>query len=125
MYRLLLVCSLGSLAYLPAAATAGENKNPSLKSAQAFQEVLKKVIDDADPSIACVLVSRSDAYQRFGLGPSADHPGRLGGYDPGALDQHPLLSKLAKAERDKVKQKLDLADPDNQPEAYGSGVIVD
>jgi S1-C subfamily serine protease len=86
---------------------------------------MQRTIAEVEPSIACILVSRSDAYQRFGLGPSADHPGRLGGYDPDAVERHPLARALSEDERKDLARRLDLADPSNRPESYGSGVVVD
>jgi serine protease Do len=93
-----------------------------LKSALALQKVMQNVIADIEPSVACILVSRSDAYQRHGLAVSSTNPGKLGGFDARLLanlpnvsvDQLPLLRK-----------QLDLSDPGYVPESFGSGVVVD
>ncbi len=102
-----------------------DDKAAQLKQALALQEVVQKVIDDAEPSIACVLVSRSDAYQHYDQGPAADQPGKLGALDLDRLLQHPLAAKLTDAKRDRLKKQLDLADPAHVPEAFGSGVVLD
>src|SRR5689334_11210389 len=75
-----------------------------------LQETVQKAIDQADPAIACILVSRSDAYQRFGQGPSVENPGQLGKYVPGSLN---FPSKMTRDEQEVVRKKLDLADPEN------------
>src|SRR5437868_12255400 len=52
-------------------------------SALALQNAFRDAIRAAEPSVACVLVSRSDVYQRwFGQKIPADNPGRLGDFHP-------------------------------------------
>lgn len=65
---------------------------PPLQQALALQKAMQQVIRNVEPAIACILVSRSDAYQRFGHGPSLDQPGKLGGFPPDFFDQHGGLS---------------------------------
>jgi serine protease Do len=85
----------------------------------ALQNHVKEVIKAAKPSVACVLVSRSDKYAAFGQGPSAAADGKLGDFRP------PLTSRFdSPAQRDLVK-RLDLANPETVPESYGSGVVID
>src|SRR4051794_39726111 len=48
----------------------------------ALQKHVHQVIDGAEPSIACVLVSRSEHYADFRQGPSAAAEGRLGDFRP-------------------------------------------
>jgi S1-C subfamily serine protease len=86
-----------------------------LKQAMALQKVMQKAIRDAEPSIACILVSRSDAYQRMAQGPAKAQPGKLGGFNPKSLD---FLDK-------DLGRKLDLAGDNVIPEAFGSGVVID
>jgi serine protease Do len=90
-----------------------------LQQALALQRVMQRVIAQVEPSIACVLVSRSDAYQRLGQRPGSDVPGRLGTFDPGSLP------KISSEDQIHLRRKLDLADPAHVPQAFGSGVVVD
>jgi serine protease Do len=96
-------------------ARAGDDA-ADLKSALALQKVMQKVIEDVEPSVACILVSRSDAYQRYGLLPSSPSPGKLGGFNPAALSG---------AEHKELRKNLDLSRPEHVPESFGSGVVVD
>src|SRR3954468_8226554 len=54
---------------------------PHLKEVRALQQLVQQAIEQAEPSIACVLVSRSQTYARWGQGPSPDTPGKLGRFD--------------------------------------------
>ncbi len=94
----------------------------ALPGVLALEKVMQKAIRDAEPAIACILVSRSDGYQRLGQGPAPESPGKLGTYDPAALAFPP---SMVREERDVWKKKLDLADATNVPESFGSGVVVD
>jgi serine protease Do len=85
---------------------------PALKEALALEKVFQDVIQEAESSIACILVSRSDAYQRLGQGASPEQPGKLGAF---------ALSNLA---ADDPRRRLDLADPAHVPEAFGSGIVI-
>jgi serine protease Do len=87
--------------------------------AVALQKAIYKIIDTAEPSIACVLVSRSDGYKELGEGPSAAAAGKLGEFTPERYLKFPDAAR-----RDLVK-RLDLAQPENVPESYGSGVVID
>ncbi len=95
--------------------TAGQNADPpALKEALAVEKAFQDAIQNAEPSIACVLVSRNEAYQRLGQAPAADNPGKLGAFAP-----PPNLPA------DDARRRLDLADPANVPEAFGSGIAID
>jgi serine protease Do len=108
-----LVCLLVGLA--PARA----EEAPRLADVQALQEAVQQAIDRAEPSIACILVSRSDGYREFGAAPSGT-PGQLGRFDAPQLPNIPEhTTRLRKI------QSLDLSSPDVVPEAYGSGVVID
>src|SRR5438876_760518 len=78
MYRIGLPCVLSTLAFAVALPAQDADKAATLKQALALQEVMQQAIEQAEPSIACILVSRSDAYQRFSQGPSAESIGKLG-----------------------------------------------
>src|SRR5262249_53159494 len=93
-----------------------------LKDVQALQEQVQQTIARAEPSIACVLVSRSELYKKFGAAPNAENPGKLGPFDA-------RTALLAVPETDEPRKRLvkglDLANPDNPPESFGSGVVLD
>ena len=122
MYRFALPCLLGMLVFV-FAAPAGQDKG--LQNALALQQVMQKAIEDAEPSIACILVSRSDAYQRFSQSTANANPGKLGRFDLQLFERHPLISGLGEKERARLRRQLDLADPQHVPEAFGSGVVLD
>jgi S1-C subfamily serine protease len=125
MYRMAFLSSLAFFAVAVSAARAvDDSEPPGFKSALALQQVMQRVIARAEPSIACILVSRSDGYQRLGLGPSADNPGQLGGYDADAVERSAAIRSLTELERKDLARRLDLGDPDHQPEAFGSGVLI-
>src|SRR2546423_2065760 len=48
----------------------------------ALQKALHHVIGPAEPSVACVLVSRSDKYADLGQGPPSAATGKLGEFSP-------------------------------------------
>ena len=100
---------------LPAAAV----QDAELQQAQALEKTVQRVIANAEPSIACLFVSRSDLYARFGQGPAADKPGKLGALDFAALQSHPLFGELSAADKKALLRKLDLADPAQVPESSG------
>jgi S1-C subfamily serine protease len=91
-----------------------------LRSAVALQKVMQKAIADIEPSIACLLVSRSELYARFVSRPGPAERGKLGDFNP---DTH--LQGLSEDERLKLRKKLDLAFAGIVPESFGSGVVVD
>jgi serine protease Do len=82
----------------------------------ALQEAVHQSIERAEPAIACVLVSRSDKYREF-TPAQPETPGRLGRFTrPNVPETDP---------RHKAISRLDLSDPNNVPESYGSGVVID
>ena len=98
---------------------AAADEGPS--AARALERAMQEAIKKAEPSIACILVSRSQRYARFGAAPSANEPGRLGGFDAARA----LFGVDRRGERARQIKALDLSDPDNTPESYGSGVVLD
>jgi serine protease Do len=85
----------------------------------ALQRTMHQVIEVAEPSIACILVSRSDKYTQLGEGPSTSLPGKLGGFTP--IRHRRFLDPTSKD----FISGLDLAAPQTVPEAYGSGIVID
>ncbi|MCI0637673.1 MAG: PDZ domain-containing protein [Gemmataceae bacterium] len=91
--------------------------------ALALQKTTQKAIAAAEPSIACILVSRSDSYRHFGQPPPGpEGTGKLGGFEPQLVRPPQGLSEEDKKD---LIRKLDLADPQHVPEAFGSGVVID
>jgi serine protease Do len=90
-----------------------------MRDVPALQEATRKALDEAEPSIACVLVSRSERYRDFNA-LSSGTDGKLGGFDPRSLA--PFSGDAAKRE---LIRRLDLANPSPLPESYGSGVVID
>jgi S1-C subfamily serine protease len=109
------------LALLVGAGLARGQERDRLADVLALQEAVQQVIERAEPSIACILVSRSEGYRDFGQPPSTT-PGRLGAFEA-------RLALLRVADHDtRLRQKvanLDLSNPDTVPESYGSGVVID
>jgi serine protease Do len=107
------------LAVLALPARGRGQGRPEVRDALALQEVFQQVIDKAEPSIGCVLVSRSEDYGRYGALPSASTPGKLGDFSAGKyLDRAPL-------EQLEHIKALDLSRPEHVPEAFGSCVVID
>jgi S1-C subfamily serine protease len=121
MYRTLALCLVVACWFGPAPILRAGDA-PALK---ALQEATQKAIEQAEPSIACILVSRSDLYQRFGFAPDSEDTGKLGGFDPAAWKATSAVAMLTKEQLAKLLKKLDLADPDNIPPSYGSGIVID
>jgi S1-C subfamily serine protease len=148
MYRTALALTVAVLAGALATLAAADEK-PSLREALALEQAMQQAIRNVEPSIACILVSRSEGYQKyFGETPSADHPGKLGAFHPAdatlrippaelkPFQDQPdpefawLQRRLDKNRdklrlRDEFKKKFDLGEPSNVPESYGSGVVID
>jgi serine protease Do len=105
------------LAALAAAAPAQEPPKPS-ELLVAIEKQLRAATEAAGPSVACVVVSRSDRYPRP-VGP--DEPGKLGGFDLKEFlktNPAPGAARLAAA--------LDLSDPRNIPDnGFACGVVID
>jgi serine protease Do len=98
----------------------------------ALEATIEEAIARAEPSIVCVIVSRSEKYDNLESDAERKRAekdresGKLGTYElrperpmrPGGF--HRPFDPRATA-----RDPLDLSDPENVPEAYGSGVVVD
>ncbi len=124
MSRTAVTLSLLAFAVTPWLARADDRAGG--KDLAALQEAVEQAIERAEPSVACILVSRSEAYAGYPkFAPANDGSGRLGKFvgpvrDPfhrGMSDQDLKLQKQAQA--------LDLSLPDTVPESFGSGVVID
>ena len=97
----------------------GEERN-RFADVLALQEAIHQSIERAEPSIACILVSRSEKYRQYDT-VRPDVPGQLGGFDLSLVGRRfqqndPEYRAIA---------SLDLSNPDNFPESFGSGVVID
>ena len=100
---------------LPATARAQEPKHRELL--EAFQKQLATVAVEAGPSVACVVVSRSEHYPPI----TSDTPGRLGSFDPQAF-----LKTDSSPERIKLARALDLANSRSIPDhGFAGGIVID
>jgi serine protease Do len=121
-------CLGGLLSVLLLAGIANDAwaEDDPLKQALALQAAIEKAIAKAEPSIACILVSRSDKYRDREMmafqhiRPSGE-PGHLGDFD--------FEKARQKYEFDRtmlnLAKRLDLAAPEQVPDSYGSGVVID
>src|SRR5438552_1228030 len=109
MPRLAWTISLLALT-VPALAARGADQ-PRPADVQALQERIEQTIERAEPSIACILVSRSDAYGEFQAAPPDEGAGNLGEFNAGPWTRSdPLDDFDAKArERRRLAKSLDLS----------------
>ena len=126
MPRLAWISLLLVLPAFPLAGRAEEQPRPA--DVLALQTLIQKTIARAEPSIACILVSRSEEYKRFNAAPPDEESGKLGRFD-GSPYTRPFVfnngDKEAEARSLLVKTTLDLSDPNVIPESFGSGVVID
>jgi S1-C subfamily serine protease len=135
MFRACRIVGLALLLCLPGRLSA-DDESPRLREIEdGFQAAIRK----AEPSVACILVARSDIYQRwFGETPD-DDPCKLGSFEPlrvalrvpaDDLPQYEELKKSLEKRQlrpvldEEIKKRFDLADPGYVPESYGSGVAI-
>src|SRR5438876_1188059 len=124
MSRTCLACAF--VCFLAVALRAEDST--ALKDALALEKTMQEAIQQAEPAVACIIVSRSDAYLKFFQDqPPADRPGQLGAFDPPVAIRRsrPFPRGDDSQREDAIRKKCDLADPDNVPEDYGSGVVID
>lgn len=120
MYRICLALMLTAWApSLPCEIHAADQS--ALNDALALEATVQEAIQQAEPAIACVIVSRSDAYQKVFQEPPPRNPGQLGPFAPQTTNPFLPLDEF----RQEEFKKCNLADPNNVPEAYGSGVVLD
>jgi serine protease Do len=117
-----------SLVVLLALASAGAAQERGAAEVEAIQKAVQHAIEQAEPSVVCVLVSRSDAYRQLNQGPDPNTPGKLGGFDAEAAARNFPRRRRRDPQAEELKRylkDLDLSDPDTTPESYGSGVVID
>src|SRR5438128_4753667 len=100
-------------------------EGPAVDEAQALEKAVEKTVQAAEPSIASIWVSRSEVYAKLLKdAPPPESPGELGGFDRQEVKKKlEVLFKNPKRLAQEVK-KLDLADAENIPESYASGVVI-
>jgi S1-C subfamily serine protease len=106
------------LVLLAASVRADEPRIPP--EVAALQEAVEKVIEQAEPAIVCILVSRSEDYAKFRAAPPDPAHGKLGRFDA-----RPFLDAAGSPQGRQQILKYDLSSPSTVPESYGSGVVLD
>ena len=102
----------------------------------ALEESLQDVIKQTEPSVACVLVSRSHIYRvEFGDKPPDDQPGKLGDFDPSGKpdpnrNNNQGFGRGGRGMRRDPPEtsgarRYDLSYDRYVPEVYGSGLVID
>ncbi|MDB5308295.1 MAG: degQ 1 [Gemmataceae bacterium] len=100
-----------------AALIPGRAAEPTKDDLLRLEQQLKTLHETAGPSVACVVVSRSEKYPKPAKAP--EHPGQLGGFDRQAF----LKAEPGKAD---LARHLDLSDPVSIPDhGYAGGVVID
>jgi serine protease Do len=124
MSRNLVTLALVALLIAPALARAADT--PVSPEVVALQKAVQQAIERAEPSIACILVSRSEDYAKYpDYAPATDGSGRLGKFAARVYPPFPRRISDDEARQRKAEQALDLSLPDSVPESFGSGVVVD
>lgn len=93
-----------------------------LKELLAQQEAVVKLIKEAEPGIVFIVISRSEDYARIAKmdgAPPPKYAGELGEHDPSKSHVPEVYQKVPNL------HKLDLANINNVPESYGSGVVIE
>ncbi len=123
MYRGWMAFFVAVVALAPWGSTRADDE-ATLQAALALQDTLKRTVEQVEPAIASILVSRNDIYRQLEPVSSPDHPGRLGSFNP----RNPARPSPER-ETDRLSQeqltRLDLGDPKYVPESFGSGVVLD
>jgi len=107
-----------SLALAVTGATGTVCGQDALKQSLALEEAIQQITSKVEPSIACILVSRSDAYKKFDRFSDKTVPGRLGDF------VKPTVSRFHGPSSELI-DRLDMADLRHVPDSYGSGVVID
>jgi len=118
MTRLFLALGLVVAAFSVVSGHPADEKPAPSDVVRALDAAAQKAIKEAEASIACVLVTRSDIYKKkFHSLLPADNPGELGGF--------PWRKQPGIADGQDANEKYDLSQPAAIPETYGGGVVID
>ena len=125
MPRLAWIGPLTAVLCLPTAGRCEDQPRPA--DVAALQDLIQKTIERTEPSVACILVSRSDEYKRFETVPTDEGSGKLGRFDGNVLTRSFFPDDQSKEARDsrRLAQTIDLSRTDAIPESFGSGVVID
>src|SRR5262245_33621277 len=81
------------------------------KEAMQIEQAMQNAIREAEPSVATILVSRSEAYRKlFHDQPPEDQPGKLGAFNPSETVRETGPSGNP-AKPDQIRERYDLASP--------------
>jgi serine protease Do len=99
-------------------------EDDALKQALALEASIKQVVEKTEPSIACILVSRSEAYRDFNqLDRTEKQRSKLGVFDP-PMERGPFHQGADTERRRELLKRLNLASLEAVPDSYGTGVVV-
>jgi serine protease Do len=107
-------------------ARADDGRTPAL--VRELNEKSQEIARTIGPSVVCIYVSRSDAYQKapyWGIPHTPDYPGRLGRFDAAAARKKVPTDARHRARILRTIAEHDLSAPNVVPESYGSGIVVD
>ena len=112
--------SIAGLFVLLAWTGPGRAEDEPLKQALALEAAIVKAIERAEGSVACILVSRCEAYRKWDLQFGKRPPGQLGDFRP------PETTNVFRdATTTDLLKRINLAAPEVVPDSYGSGVVID
>jgi serine protease Do len=112
------------LVLIPSSIALGQETSSS-REVQLIDRAMQETAHKAEGAIASILVSRSEDYRRLlKESPPAEEPGELGGFD--RVQARKTLSETIKDSKklEATLRRLDLSDPENVPESYGTGVAI-
>jgi serine protease Do len=93
-----------------------------------LQARIERATREAGPSIACIYVSRSDAYHTaryWGSTARREHAGQLGRFDAAAARKAVPADARHRERILRTIDDHDLSNPAAVPESYGSGFVID
>jgi serine protease Do len=114
MYRIALPCAFALLGLVWLAPARGDG----LKDIAGLEKAFQEAIQEAEPSVACVLVSRSEAYRD-----GDPEPGNLGAFSSQQIEAYRRQHGLPRLDPDRLT-KLDMSQAGYVPESYGSAVVI-
>ncbi|MCE9565121.1 MAG: trypsin-like peptidase domain-containing protein [Planctomycetes bacterium] len=114
------ICGLLLLAVCAGVGSVARSDEPNQRQLlAAVEKQLKDTAATAGPSIATIVVSRSEHYPKIAA--NADTPGKLGDFDP-----KEFLKSDPKTDRTALAKTLDISDLKGIPDhGYAGGVVID
>jgi serine protease Do len=119
--------ALGLIAYLFLADSVRGEDKPTPPPLLQLQDAVEAVIAEAEPSVACVIVSRSTEYEQWRAAPPNPAEGSLGRFNGDQIRQNLLPQRFGRDNKEDLNRlnAIDLAHPDHVPESYGTGIVLD